>query len=173
MANIQNLRIGPCSLVWKTQDLGHTLGGVKLTYERKLTDLKVDKYGDSPVDSALTSTMLQIAFKVAEPVAALIQRIIPEGSNNTGGLGQQVGFAAGEGDTMRKYAGLLTMHPLSKVPTDTSEDITVYLAYPSGNTVLNYDANNQRVYEVTMGALVDEEFTAGRRLGHIGPVSIS
>lgn len=171
--NITNLRIGPCSLVWKTQDLGHTMGGVKLTYERKMTELKVDKYGENAVDAALTSTKLTLAFKVAEPVASLIQRMIPEGTNNSGANGQQIGFAAGEGDTMRKYAGLLVLHPLSKAATDLSEDINIYLAYPSGNVALNYDANNQRVYEITMDALVDEEYTAGRRLGHMGPTNIS
>lgn len=173
MANIQNLRIGPCSLTWKTQDLGHSLGGIKLTYERKFTELKVDKYGDTPVDAALTATSLKVALKVAEPVVTLLQRIIPEGSFNSGGQGSQVGFAAGEGATMRQYAGLLTMHPLSKALTDTSEDINIYLAFPSGNNVLNYDVNNQRVYELEMSALVDEEYTPGRRLGHIGNATIS
>ena len=173
MANIQNLRIGPCSLNWKTQDLGHTLGGIKLTFERKFTDLKVDKYGDTPVDAALTATSLKVVLKVAEPVVTLIQRILPEGAFNTGGQGSNVGFAAGEGATMRQYSGLLVLHPLSKAPTDTSEDVSIYMAYPSGNHVLNYDVNNQKVYELEMAALVDEEFTAGRRLGHIGSSSVS
>lgn len=173
MANIQNLRIGPCSLNWKTQDLGHTLGGIKLTFERKFTELKVDKYGDSPVDAALTATTLKVSFKVAEPVVSLIQRILPEGAFNSGGQGSQVGFAAGEGATMRQYAGLLVLHPLAKAATDTSEDVNIYLAYPSGNNELNYDVNNQKAYTLEMSALVDEEYTAGRRLGHIGNATIS
>lgn len=173
MANIQNLRIGPCSLTWKTQDLGFTMGGVKLTYERKMTQLKVDKYGDSEVDAALTGAGLKLAFKVAEPVASLIQRITPEGTNTSGALGQQVGFAAGEGASMRSTAGLLTLHPLSLPASNTSEDISVYLAYPSGNTELNYEVNNQRAYQIEMSALVDESYTPGRRLGHMGPVNVS
>lgn len=173
MANINNVRLGVCSINWKTQDLGHTLGGVTFTYERSFSQLKVDKYGDNEVDAALTGTSLKISVKVAEPVAALIQRFVPEGTNLSGANGQQVGFASGEGDTMRAYAGLLTLHPLNKAASDTSEDISVYLAYPSGNNKLNYEVNNQRVVEVEFSAFVSEAYTAGKRLGHIGPVNIS
>lgn len=171
--NVKNLRIGPCSVVWKSANLGFTLGGVKLTYERKFSDLKVDAYGDSPVDAALTGTNLTVSFKIAEPVAEAIARLLPEGTSLTGANGQQVGFGAGEGASMRAYAGALTLHPLNKAATDTSEDVTLYLAYPAANTELNYEVNNQRAVSVEFRALVDDEFVAGRRLGHIGPVSIS
>lgn len=173
MANIQNVRMGVCSLNWKTQDLGHTLEGVDLTFDRKFQDLKVDKYGESPVDSALVGTGLKISTKVAEPVVSLIQRILPEGAFNTGGQGSNIGFAAGEGTTMRQFAGLLTLHPLSKALTDLSEDVNVYLAFPSQALKLNYQVSGQRVYTLEFTALVDEEYTSGRRLGHIGPFLIS
>lgn len=173
MGNVSNLRIGPCRITWKGQDVGFTLGGATLTYERKLTDLTVDKYGDSPVDMALTSTTLKIVTKVAEPVANKIKQMMPEGTDVVSGGNEQVGFAAGEGATMRQYAGLLTLHPLSKSDTDYSEDVTIYLAVPSNNVELGYEVANQRAFTVEFSALVDEEYTAGRRLGHIGPVNVS
>lgn len=174
MANIQNVRIGPASLTWKTQDLGNTLGGVKLSFDRNFTNLKVDKYGDTPVDAALTGTMIKITVKIAEPVVSMIQRVLPEGAFNTGALGSQVGLAAGEGLLMRQFAGLLVLHPTSKAPSDFSEDVSIYQAFPSSSpTDLNYEVNNQRVYSLEFTALVDESYTAGKRLGHIGPTSVS
>ena len=173
MANIANLRMGPCSLTFNTVDVGLTLGGVKVNYERKLTDLKADKYGENAIDAALTSTELTVEVKVAEPVVQQIKNAIPEGAFNSGPLGEQLGFGAGEGTSMRASAAQLTLHPLSKAATDYSEDLTVYLAYPSSPVPLNYEVANQRVFEVTFSALVSEAYTVGRRLGHIGPVNIS
>lgn len=173
MPNIQNVRIGPCSITWKTQDLGHTQGGVKLTYERKMTDLTVDKYGDSPVDKALTGVNLKAVFKMAEPVVALLQRVNPEGLNTSGVNGQQLGLGADAGYSARGDAGLLVLHPLNKTAGDLSEDINIYLAVPTQNTELNYEVDNQRLVEIEMTALITEIYQNGRRLGHIGPSAVS
>jgi hypothetical protein len=173
MANIQNLRMGVCSLTFNGVDVGHTLGGVKVTITRKLTDLKADKYGDSPIDKVLTDVQLKVATKVAEPVVSLIKETMPEGSYNTGANGNQLGIAAGEGASMRATAAQLTLHPLNKAATDYSEDLVVYLAVPTANPVLNYDVANQRVFDLEFDALVSEAYTAGRRLAHIGVTNVS
>lgn len=173
MANIQNVRMGPCSMQWGINDIGNTLGGAKVTITRKLTPLKVDKYGDSSVDQVLTDVQVEVMTKVAEPVVSLIKESMPEGSYNTGGVGTQLGIAAGEGASMRALAQTLTLHPLSKIASDTSEDVTVYLAVPTASPVINYEVSNQRVFDLTFTALVTEAYTAGRRLAHIGPVNVS
>lgn len=171
--NITNLRMGPCSLIFNGVDVGHTLGGTKVTVTRKLTDLKVDKYGDSPVDKVLTDVEMVVATKVAEPVVTLIRETMPEGTFNTGGNGSQIGIAAGEGASMRATAAPLVLHPLSKAPTDLTEDVTVYLAVPTASPVLNYEVANQRVFDLEFSALVSETYSPGRRLGHIGPQNVS
>lgn len=173
MANIQNLRMGVCSLNLGGIDVGHTLGGVKVTITRKLTDLKADKYGDSPVDKVVTDVELKVATKVAEPVIDNIRKQMPEGDYQVGGTGSRLGIAAGEGASMRPYALQLVLHPLNKSATDYSEDLTVYLAVPTASPVLNYDVANQRVFDLEFDALVSEAYVAGRRLGHIGSPNIS
>ena len=173
MANISNVRMGACSLTFNGVDCGHTLGGVKLTNTRKLTDLKVDKYGDSVIDKVLTANDLVISCKVAEPVISLIKVAMPEGTYLTGTAGTQLGIAAGEGASMRASAAVLTLHPFARSATDYTEDVTIYLAVPTANPVLNYDTNGQRVFDLEFSALVSEAYTPGRRLGHIGPVNIS
>jgi hypothetical protein len=173
MGNIANLRMGPCSIFWNGADIGNTLGGVKVTLTRKLTDLKVDRYGDSPVDKYVTSVDAAVVTKVAEPVVTALKNAMPESAYNSGVAGNQLGIAAGEGASLRATAALLTLHPLSKAPTDLSEDVTIYLAVPTASPVINYEVANQRVFDLEFMALVSEAYTAGRRLGHIGPVNIS
>jgi len=165
--------MGVCSLTFNGTDCGHTLGGIKVTITRKLTDLKADKYGDSPIDKILTDVELVVATKVAEPVVSLIKEAMPEGAYLSGVAGTRLGIAAGEGASMRASAAVLTLHPLSKAATDFSEDFTVYLAVPTASPVVNYDVAGQRVFDLEFSGLVSEAYVAGQRLGHIGPVNIS
>lgn len=173
MANIQNLRMGVASLNFNGVDIGHTLGGVKVTITRKLVDLKADKYGDSPIDKILTDVQLKVTTKVAEPVVNMIKTTMPEGLFETGAVGSRLGVAAGEGASMRATAGQLILHPTNKAALDTSEDLVVYLAVPTANPVLNYDVASQRVFDLEFDALVSEAYTAGRRLAHIGSLNVS
>lgn len=173
MANIQNVRMGVCSIVFNGVDCGHTLGGTKVTITRKLTPLKVDKYGDSSVDLVVTEVQMVVATKIAEPVVNLIKESMPEGDYENGASGQRIGVAAGEGAALRALSATMTLHPLSKLSTDLSEDVTIYNAVPSSSPVINYEVAGQRVFDLEFTALVNETEGVGRRLGHIGPVNIS
>ena len=173
MANISNVRMGVCSIVWNGVDCGHTLGGTKVTITRKLTPLKVDKYGDSPVDMVITDMQMEVEAKVAEPVVQLLKMATPEGDYEQGASGNRLGVAAGEGAALRAGSALLTLHPLNKASTDLSEDVQIYNAVASSSPVINYDVAGQRVFDLKFTALVNETEGAGRRLGHIGPVNIS
>lgn len=170
---IQNVRMGVCSIVFNGVDCGHTLGGTKVTISRKLTPLKVDKYGDSTVDMVVTDVQMEVEAKIAEPVIALLKTAIPEGDYESGVSGQRLGIPAGEGAALRAGSALLTLHPLSKATTDLSEDVQIYNAVASSSPVLNYDVAGQRVFDLKFTALVNETEGAGRRLGHVGPVNIS
>lgn len=173
MANIQNVRMGVCSISYNGVDCGHTLGGTKATITRKLTPLKVDKYGDSPVDQVVTDVQLVVDAKIAEPVVSLIKMAIPEGDYEQGASGNRLGIPAGEGAALRAGSAVLVLHPLSKAATDFSEDLTIYNAVASSSPVLNYEVAGQRVFDLQFTALVNETEGAGRRLGHIGPTNIS
>jgi hypothetical protein len=173
MANIQNVRMGVCSISYNGVDVGHTLGGTKVTITRKLTDLKVDKYGDSPVDKVVTEVQMIVDAKVAEPVVALIKNAIPEGDFEQGASGSRLGVPAGEGAALRAGSAQLILHPLSKALTDQSEDVTVYNAVASSSPVINYEVAGQRVFDLQFTGLVNETEGVGRRLGHIGPTNIS
>lgn len=171
--NIQNVRMGVCSIVFNGVDVGHTLGGTKVTITRKPTPLKVDKYGDSPVDMVITDVQMVVDAKVAEPVVSLLKNALPEGDFENGATGQRLGVPAGEGAALRAGSATLVLHPLSKATTDFSEDVTVYNAVATSSPVLNYEVAGQRVFDLQFTALVNETQGAGRRLGHVGPANIS
>ena len=173
MADITKLRMGVASISFNGLDIGHTLGGVKGSITRKLVDVKADKYGDSPVDKVLTDVQMKLEMKVAEPVIASIRLALPESDYQIGATGSRLGIGAGEGASMRPLAGLVVLHPISKAPTDFSEDITMYLGVSTSSPVLNYDVANQRVFDLSFEALVSEAYVPGRRLGHVGPTNIS
>ena len=171
--NITNVRMGVCTIVFNGVDCGHTLGGTKVTITRKLTPLKVDKYGDSPVDMVVTDEQMVVDAKVAEPVVAVLKNAIPEGDYESGAAGVRLGVAAGEGAALRALSATLTLHPMSLPATNTAEDVTIYNAVASSSPVVNYDVANQRIFDLQFTALVNETEGVGRRLGHFGPVNIS
>lgn len=172
--DISKVRIGACQITYKGVNIGHTLDGVELTFEREFEDLTVDKYGSSPIDKALTGNKLMAKFKLAQPDFASMNIANPEGEGADGTLGDRIGLGTDAGYLLRQDAGLLVLRPLKNVASvDDSEDIHLYKAVSAENVELSYKVDEQRVIEVTMEALIDETYGVGRRLGHIGPAIIS
>lgn len=173
MGNLQNVRIGACSVTFGGTDLGHTKDGAEFEFERKFEDLMVDQYGETPVDMALTGQNLRIKVFLAEVTAANLEVAIPENNYETGGSGTKVGLGTDAGYLLRADSAELVLHPLKNESSDTTEDITVYKAVSAESVPLNYKIDEQRIVEVTFRALIDETKGNGRRLGHIGPSDFS
>lgn len=164
---------GPCSITFKGVDLGHTLGGVLLTAERDFEDVKVDRYGDSPIDKILTGNRAMVNFTLAQPNFRSLNTAIPETSSEDGAAADRIDLGAQAGASLRSEAGLLVIHPLKNAVGDTSDDVVLYKAVSAENVELPLRVDEQKVVEVTMHALIDETYGAGRRLGHVGPAAIS
>lgn len=173
MANIQNVRIGDCDVFLNEIHLGHTKGGVEFTFEREFEDLTVDKYGNMPIDMALTGQNLLIKAYLAEITNDVLNSVIPEGDYALGTSDDKLGLGRDSGDLLRQYAQPLRLHPRNKAATDYSEDIYVHLAVSVENVEMAFKIDEQRVIETTFRALVDETQPNGARLGRIGPAAIS
>lgn len=171
---LSSVDIGACQVTFAGVDLGNTLDGVLVTADRKFVDLLVDKYGDTPIDKALLSQGLWAKFKLAEPTAKNLQVALPEGDHEFGVSGSRIGIGRQSGYLLSQNAGLLVLRPLRNVASGTDkDDINVYSAVSTNAVALPYQVKNQRVIEITMEALVNEAYSDGRRLGHIGPSIIS
>lgn len=168
--DISKVRIGACQITYKGVNVGHTLDGVELTFEREFEDLTVDKYGSSPVDKALTGNKLMAKFKLAQPDFAALNIANPEGEGADGTTGDRIGLGTDAGYLLRQDAGELVLRPLKNVASaNDTEDVVLYKAVSVENIELSYKVDEQRVIEVTFEALVDETYGVGRRLGHVGP----
>jgi hypothetical protein len=165
--------VGPCSIVFNGVDLGHTLDGVEFTAERDFADVKVDKYGETPIDKVLTGTRVMIKFKLAQPNYRQLDMSMPETSSYDGaGTLDRIDLGGDAGYSLRQDAKQLVIHPLKNTGS-VVDDITIYRAVSFDTITLPYKIDEQNVVEVNMIGLVDEGYGAGRRLGHIGGAAVS
>lgn len=165
---------GPCRITANGVDMGHTLDGIDLTAERDLTRVRVDRYGDTPIDYVLSGNRLKLQFKLAQNTWDTWNLAVPETSSYDGSAANdRSDFGADAGYSLRADAVLLVIHPLKNVATDLSEDVTIYKAVSTDNISLPMKIDEQAVVQITMEALVDESFGTGRRLGHFGPAAVS
>ena len=165
---------GPCNITFNGVNMGHTIDGIELTAERDFTRVKVDRYGDTPIDYVLAGNRLKLKFKLAQTEWAQWNMAIPETSSFDGsGVRDRADFGADAGASLRAEAFPLIIHPQRNAATDLSDDITIYRAVSVENVPLPIKIDEQRVLEITMEALVVEDFGTGRRLGHYGPADVS
>ena len=173
MGNIVNTRIGVCSVEFDDKDLGHTKGGVELSYEPTVADIGVDQYGTSPVDLALVGENLTIKLALAEATVENLSKGITAGEFETGTEGERLEIGANSGKMFAALAKELVLHPTRLDAADESEDVVIYKAVVTEAVVASYTIDEQRVFEVTFRALIDETKSVGNRLGHVGVPSIS
>lgn len=158
-------------------DLGNTLDGVELTVGQSFTDVNVDAYGDTPIDGVLTGTSALVKTKLAEASFRTLQTAIQSGTGSVdqGSLGKpRMGIGHTAGLLMKALSFQLVMRPIRNVASGVdSEDVVLYNVYSSDDVVIPYKVKDQQVYPVSFKALVNESYEDGRRLGHIGPQTIS
>lgn len=171
--NISNITVGACQLTYNGVALGHTLGGSKLTVDRKFVELEVDQYGKTPVELVLTGQDLKLETTLAEPTISNLDLVIAEANKVTGNLGTKLGLGADAGFGLRAEAFPLQLHPLNRASTDLTADVLIYLAVNDQPIDLNYEVDKQRVFKVTFRGLVSEAYGPGFRLGQIGVEQIS
>lgn len=167
--NIQNVRIGDAEVYLDGVHQGHTKGGVELSFEREIEDLTVDQHGTSPVELALTGHNLTVKAFFAEIVPDRWKSSVPE----AGTSGNVVGFGTDSGELFRQHAKTLRLHPRNKPANDYTEDVTIWLAVSVENVEQAYKIDEQRVFETTFRALIDDTKGDGFRLGIVGGQAIS
>ncbi len=165
---------GPCRITLNGVDYGHTLGGITFKAAREFTKVMADKYGTTPIDYVLNGTEATIEFTAAQTEFAQLDKAFPETSSYDGaGTADRVDIGGDAGYSIRQDAVVMVIHPLKNAATDFSDDITIYKAVSTGDIELPYLVDEQKAVALTFTALVDEQYGAGRRLGHIGPAAVS
>ena len=165
MADITKVKVGACSITYNGVDLGHTKGGVEVSYEPTYKDVSVDLYGETVVEQYLTGEKLVAKVPLAESTIANLKVAMPNATfagaaNARITLGKQAGAKA-SGD----YAQLV-LHPVNE--GTRAFDIVLHKARVSSQIVLNHKIDEEKIVEVEFMAILDETKSAGNYLGLIG-----
>ncbi len=175
MASLNNLYVAAGSLItFGGVDLGHTVDGAEVEFERTLTEVNTDIYGKTPVDFVLQGQKATVKLKLAEITPGTLAYAVPEADWDENGATSHVHFGTKAGYSLRDDALALVIKPVGK-NADDKRTITFFKAVSTDNVTFAYKIDEQSVYEVTFTALVDESRVAtdGRLLGRVGPANIS
>lgn len=163
MADITNVKMGVCSVSFDGVDLGHTKGGVTVTYEPEIHDITVDLYGSTPAEKVLIGQKLKAKVPLAESSIANLTVAIPESTVD----GTNLTFGGEVGLRMSSVAGELVLHPIAN-DTDLSEDIIIYSAVVVSTLEIPFKVDAERILEIEFEGMIDETKSDGNMLGMIG-----
>lgn len=158
--------LGVCIVTLDGVDLGHTKGGVELTYEPVWHDISVDAYGETKVDKRLMGEHITAKVPLAEHTIANLKVAIPTGTlvSSAGKARLDVGSKAGKKASAE--ASTLVLKPVDA--TGDEHTVTIFKAVAGNQIVIPYQNDAERVLEVEFNGLVDETKTDGARLFSIG-----
>lgn len=165
MADITNVELGVCDVTFNSVNLGHTKGGVEVTYEPEYHDVTVDKYGNTVIEKYLIGEKLTIKVPLAEYTLANLKVAMPQGSA-AGAADARLTLGASAGQVASSDAHELVLHPSSE--GTRRHDLVIHKAYVSSTVTLNHAVDEEKIIEVTFEALLDESKSDGNYLGYIG-----
>lgn len=165
MADVTNVQVGVCSVVFNGVDLGHTKDGVETSYEPVYHDVMVDKYGETIVEKRLIGEKWTAKVPLAEFTIANLKVAMPK-TTFAGAANSRVTVGTAAGKKATADAALLVLHPINE--GTKRHDIIFYKAYVASSIVLNHKNDEEKIIEVTFEALLDESKSDGNYLGMIG-----
>lgn len=165
MGDITKVKVGVCSVTFNGVDLGHTSGGVEVSYEPTHMEVMVDKYGETVVEKYLTGEKFTAKVPLAEYTIANLRNAIPQ-STFAGAANSRITIGASAGQAAKVDSAQLVLHPINE--GTRAFDIVMHKAYVASQVTLNHKVDEMKVVEVTFEALLDETKSDGNYLGLIG-----
>jgi hypothetical protein len=165
MADVTKVKVGACDVTFNLVNLGHTIGGVEVTYEPVYHDVMVDAYGETVVEKYLMGEKFTAKVPLAESTIANMRNAIPQSTfAGAGNARVTVGAKAGKKATTSSYQ--LVLHPSNE--GTRAFDIVIHKAYVGSTIVLSHTNDGEKIIEVVFEALLDETKSDGNYLGLIG-----
>lgn len=165
MADVTNVKVGVCSVNFNGVDLGHTIGGVTVSYEPIYKDVQVDLYGQTTVEKYLVGEKLMATVRLAEKTIANLRVAIPQ-STFAGAANARITIGAKAGKLATDDAAELVLHPV--IEGTRAYDIVFHQAIASAPVEIPHNNDEENAYEVTFEAILDESKSDGNYLGLIG-----
>lgn len=165
MADVTNVQVGVCNVSFNGYDLGHTKGGVVVSYEPEYKEVAVDAYGNTPVEKYLIGERLTAKVPLAEYTIANLRYAMPQ-TEFAGAANARITIGAKSGKSARADAYQLVLHPARE--GTRRHDVVFYKAYVDSAVELPHTLEDEKIIEVTFVALLDETKSDGNYLGLIG-----
>ncbi len=165
MADATKIKVGVCSVVFNGLDLGHTKGGVEVSYEPAHYDVMVDKYGGTPVEKILVGEKWTAKVALAEATIANFRVSMPQ-TEFAGAGNSRITVGAAAGKKATDDAKQLVLHPINE--GTKAFDVVFYKAYVGSTIALPHKNDSEKLVEVVFEALIDESRSDGNYLGLIG-----
>lgn len=169
MADATKVALGVCSVSFDSVELGHTKGGVEVTYEPIWHDVTVDAYGESKVDKRLMGEHITAKVPLAEYTVANLKVGMPAGTIVTDGTTPtktRIDVGSEAGVKASAEAAELILTPVDA--TGVEHTITIHKAVAGNQITLNHVNDDERIIEVEFEGLIDEANANGARLFSIG-----
>ncbi len=165
MADTTKIRLGTCDVSLGGYDLGHTKGGVEVTYEPTYKEVTVDLYGETVVEKYLTGEKFTAKVPLNESTIVNCKNAIPQ-STFAGAANARITIGAKAGKKASDDALQLVLHPSSQ--GTRAYDIVMYKAVVTESVVISHTNDGETILEVTFESLLDESRSDGNYLGLIG-----
>ncbi len=169
MADATKVALGVCTVLFDAVNLGHTKGGVELTYEPVWHDVSVDLYGESKIDKRLMGEHITAKVPLAEYTVANLKVAMPAGTVVTDAVTPtKTRLDAGSTAGLRAS---VEAAPLVLTPVDATgveHTVTIHKAIAANQITLAHQNDAERIIEVEFEGLIDETKTEGKYLFSIG-----
>jgi len=158
MPNVDNVKLGACSVTWKSTDLGFTKGGVEVEVSTAKKKIMVDQFGETDVNEYILGRSITVRIPIAESDLEILTNIIPGSTLVTDSVDsnkKRIDVPSGAGTSLRALAGALTLHPYDQPASYVDEDVTIPLAAPSGDIQFSFRHDEEKIYAVEFTGYVD------------------
>ena len=170
--------MGPCEIVWAYGDsaamyLGEFLGGVKLTMETTVHDIKEDGAGEAAVDAVFGGSVMTLEVPLARSTYAQLAAVLLdedwiEGSKIIN-IKNQIGC------DLYDKAKAIVIKPIcgDEVSNDPTEWMILFKCYPVPGMDLTFDPSTQRIFPTKFKVFVCQESPCVGKFGTVGMDSAS
>jgi len=161
--NPNNLELSPMRVKLAGVELGATLGNITIKPKYTLADLKADQFGSSVIDKRVSGFECTVEFEIAEiKDEAKWEKVFPHATLVGTAPNQRLIFASNLGDSARALAQLLTLHPLSMVDADLTQDYNFFLATATAESQIVYSPTEQSKLKIVLFIYPDFSTTPAR-----------
>ncbi len=156
-----NIESSACKITLDGSDMGHTQEGIGYEAGHLFRDRQVDKFGETVADVVQVGDFLRVTCRVSEETFANLQVVYPLGltaSSNKVYLGYSPG---------RKGSSVTSLLVLTSLLASDTFQLKIFKALVREVAEVSVSVNDDRMWDVTFEALIDETQGEGKQLGSI------